>query len=414
MTSRYILGAGLSALCYGWYNREYTLIGLEIGGRMNKKFFENIIYFHDSLQTRTFLTEVGITFNKRTQVIKYLKDGKLTQSITQEDKINMIKKKMNDETFVVHDNTLSTSDYYISILEFSFQELIDKIKDKVKIINEKIIRITDKQIITENTAYDYIHIVNTLPADVFNSLYYKQRDLKFDKKSVTFVLSSIAPKELENKTFDMVYIIDKDKQYSRISKKPGERGESLLLYEFTGSISKEDVQKLLPENADVLEHYIDDTGIIFTNYNNFEPKNILNIGRFARWQHQDKQQDVLKAATFNFDVRNIWARQGYFSSSARIDFNLLENNIEEKEKETQLLILHLYAEISEILSEINYKKHRQRKEVNIEKVHEEIIDAWKYLLNICLVWNMTPEIFLEVFNKKSDLVEERFAKEFKK
>lgn len=410
--SKYILGCGISALCFAWYNREYTLIGEETGGRLNKQFFKNIIYFHKTPDTVKFLEDVGVKYSTRTQLIKYLKDGKLTQNITKEDKIKMIKKKMDDDKFEVRDVNLSTNDYYITILEFSFEELIAKIKNVVNIINDKIIRITEKEIITEKTSYEYSNIVNTLPADIFCKLWYKDKGLLFKKKPVTFVLANTQPAELENQTYDMVYCIDNDKKYTRISKKPGEREEINLLYEFTGVLSKEDALKYLPENSKILEYYIDYSGIIETNYNNFAPNKVLHVGRFAEFSHSLKQQDVLKTAQFDYDIRNLFSRTGYFTSNM-IDFNKIKNNLEEQDKYAQTFILHLMGEIGEVLKELNYQMHHKKKELNKEKIHEELIDVFKYFLNLAIVLDMTPETFIKTFESKSDYVEKRYEQEFK-
>ena len=210
----------------------------------------------------------------------------------------------------------------------------------------------------------------------------------------------------------MVYVLDKEKKYTRISKKPGQRDETFLLYEFTGNLNRDVIEQYLPKDSKILEFYCDNSGIIFTQHNNFEPKNILNIGRFACWQHQLKQQDVIKAAQFDYDIRNIWSRQGYFTSQM-YDFNLFNTNIIEKEKLTQLFLLHLHSELTEILECTNYKTHKNKKNIDVEYLHSEIIDTFKYLLNICLIWNLTPDKFFEEFHKKSDIVEKRYEQEFK-
>jgi hypothetical protein len=65
----------------------------------------------------------------------------------------------------------------------------------------------------------------------------------------------------------------------------------------------------------------------------------------------------------------------------------------------------------EVLNEINYKHHKKEKVINEDKVKEELIDCQKYLMNLMILWKITPQEFIEIFNKKSDIVEARFLKE---
>jgi hypothetical protein len=410
MTNKYILGAGISALCYAYYHPEYIIIGDELGGRLNKKFFENIIYFHATLETQKLLDDLHIKYIKKTQNIVYVINKQCIKNITVIDKINFIKKKLNDENFMPNDLTLSTNDYYISIFEFSYKELLDALSKNVSFIQDKVIRITDKEIITEKTRYEYDNIVSTLPADIFWQIYYKQSQLEFKKKTVTFVLCDKEPDFAKNINYDLLYIVDTALKYNRISKKFNTEKDFTILYEFTGNISKEEISKYLPENTKILEYYIDSSGIIYTNKNNFSPKNVLFIGRFATWNHADKLQDVLQAALWEHDIRHIWNRQGNFSTKVGIDFNN-SNTIEDKEKITHILILHLLSEVSEVLNETNFKLHKNKKRIDIEKMHEELIDCFKYLLNLFLIWNINSKKFVEIFSRKSDTNDKRLEKE---
>jgi len=398
---KFILGSGISGLCYSYYHPEYTIIGEELGGKLNKSFFENIIYFHATKETEKLLQDVKIPYKKKTQIIKYVKDGKCTQDITKYDKVQVIRKKLDDPDFMPRDLNLSTDDYYISIFEFSFKDLIDKISKRTNIITDKVIRITDKEIITEKTRYEYSNIVSTLPAYVFNKLYYKERNIEFKRKSVTFVLADKEPAVLKDENYDLCYILDDKYEYNRVSKK-----NNLILYEFTGEITKEAVKKHLPKNSKIKEYYIDKSGIIHTNKNNFPPKNILFTGRFSTWKHSDKQQDVLRESQWNYDIRNIFNRQGYFSSQI-VDFNNLYS-IRDKENLTKDFLLHMLEELGEVLNETNYTLHKKRKRVNIEKIKEELMDIQKYLLNLFLVWDVDAKEFVKLFDNKSDIVERRW------
>jgi len=112
------------------------------------------------------------------------------------------------------------------------------------------------------------------------------------------------------------------------------------------------------------------------------------------------------------ELKKIWKRQK--------DFNKIVNGepitLKEKEVLTKEFILHLNTEVIEILENINWKMHReetynQYNPVKVSNIKEECIDCWKYLLSIMQFWGMTPEDFIEEFNKKSDVVEIRYKQE---
>lgn len=85
---------------------------------------------------------------------------------------------------------------------------------------------------------------------------------------------------------------------------------------------------------------------------------------------------------------------------------------EDKEKLTKETILCIHKELSEVLDTINWKLHRkENKVIDKENTREEIIDCFKYLVNLCVIWKITPEDFAETFDRKSKIVRERFEKE---
>ena len=356
MKNKYILGGGIAGLIFAYYNPSYTIISQDVGGKLLNSFMSHIVYLHDSKETRELLEALNIKYTLKTQLIKYYKNNKVLDIISTDDKKELIIKKMGDTTFNIKDFTLSTSDYYISILDVNFDELITKLKENVKIIPEKIIRILDTEIITDKTSYQYSSIVSTLPANIFWQLYNKPLTLK--SKEITFVLADKQPIDV-SVDYGLMYCIDTDKAYTRISKK-----DNTYLYEFTGAYTKDEVLKQLPADTKILEYYVDKTGILYTDNNNIPPKNVLFVGRFAKWEHSQKIKDVINDAIFDYDFRHIWNRQKSFSKN-RIDFNTLKDSIAEKQEETKSLLLHLFGELAEVLNEINYKKHKKEKTLDI-------------------------------------------------
>lgn len=407
--NKYIIGGGISGLLYAAYNPDHTIISPDLGGRLNQKFFENIIYLHKTPLTQKLLDDFEVDYEHKTQMIKYAKGSKVTSHIDVDDKVSMIKKKLDDPDFNPSDLKLSTSDYYISVLVFDYGKFIDKIAQKVKHIDDKVIRITDDEIITEKTGYKFDELVSTIPAPLFWRLYHDDPGLKFDHKPVTFALTNKEPEWAEGIEYDMIYCIDDEQEYTRISKKPGTRDNpDFILYEFTGEYDESWVIDQLPDGAVIESHYVDKAGVIYTNMNNIPPKNVLFAGRFATWNHAHKQQDVLKKAMFDYDFRNVFHRQASFSRNF-IDFNNLGDNDYTLEM-MKVYILNLYSEVTEILNELPYRQHKDAPPVDYPALIEEAIDTFKYLLNIFIILGVDAEQFIQEFNRKSEIVEQEYAR----
>jgi NTP pyrophosphatase (non-canonical NTP hydrolase) len=73
-------------------------------------------------------------------------------------------------------------------------------------------------------------------------------------------------------------------------------------------------------------------------------------------------------------------------------------------------VLLLIKEVTEILDEINYKPHvHNRKPVDKSQITEEIVDAFKYLLNLMLIMGIEPYEFERKYADKHRKVEQRIA-----
>lgn len=106
----------------------------------------------------------------------------------------------------------------------------------------------------------------------------------------------------------------------------------------------------------------------------------------------------------------MWKTQQNFNQNF-VDFQNLD--FETRQSMTKEYVLHLLSETNSLLDTVNWKMHHKKsREVNREDVVLEIIDTWKYLLSICLLWDVTPEEFCKAFDEKSALVEQRFLQEF--
>jgi NTP pyrophosphatase (non-canonical NTP hydrolase) len=76
-------------------------------------------------------------------------------------------------------------------------------------------------------------------------------------------------------------------------------------------------------------------------------------------------------------------------------------SIEDRENYTKDTILYLLEETHELLREINFKTYKKvRKPVNSDNIREELADICAFFINLCLVWNVTPQQFAQSLEAK--------------
>ncbi len=85
---------------------------------------------------------------------------------------------------------------------------------------------------------------------------------------------------------------------------------------------------------------------------------------------------------------------------------------EDQIKFTKEYILSVHRELSEVLDTLPWKLHRKEDKIQTESnTREEIIDCFKFLLNLCIIWKITPEEFANEFFRKSAVVRQRYEQE---
>lgn len=75
---------------------------------------------------------------------------------------------------------------------------------------------------------------------------------------------------------------------------------------------------------------------------------------------------------------------------------------------TKEFVLCLHQELAEIMSSIDWKTyHNYPDKYPIESTREEIIDCFKFVLNLMIVWGMDTDMVRDMFEAKSNIVEAR-------
>lgn len=89
------------------------------------------------------------------------------------------------------------------------------------------------------------------------------------------------------------------------------------------------------------------------------------------------------------------------------------DKLTDKERQfwTKEFVLATHQELTEVMQSVDWKKyHVYRKKYAIENTREEIIDCFKFILNLMIVWGIDTTMLYKIFERKSKLVELRLKK----
>jgi len=96
----------------------------------------------------------------------------------------------------------------------------------------------------------------------------------------------------------------------------------------------------------------------------------------------------------------------------KLFFNSNELTDLEKEEVTKSLTLALHSEVSDLISAINFKDHRQsRSQIDKEKILYESIDVFRYLTAILNLWDINADQFTSAFADKDLFLHSRHQME---
>ena len=91
-----------------------------------------------------------------------------------------------------------------------------------------------------------------------------------------------------------------------------------------------------------------------------------------------------------------------------IFFDLDKLTSKDKEEITRSLCLAAHTEVSELVSGLNFKDHRlQKKDLDLNKILYESVDAIRYIISILNLWGVSPETFEEAFLDKDLFLQTR-------
>lgn len=92
------------------------------------------------------------------------------------------------------------------------------------------------------------------------------------------------------------------------------------------------------------------------------------------------------------------------------DAACIYNNEFDEEKFKVHLIL-MIKEAFEVFDEINYKPHMKKKQINFDKIKEELIDVFKYYLNLIILLGIDFNEIDNIFTNKTKKIIAKIKKE---
>lgn len=279
----FIIGGGISAMVFQYYNPSFTIITPETGGL----FGSYIATIHDTPETRKLAKDLGILNPDslhRKEYIGYYNNGWIQETLTPELQLLLIQKKMSnwnesiDRIFRPESFTMSTakSVNYMNALDIDPSKITRLLKAILPpVIVGTVGKITDEYIEAEGTRHEYDRLISTIPAPIFWKLYGEPRE--FPYKPITNFVTATKPGVFHDK-FHMVYY-DDSVPFSRITHLQGK-----YAVELTGNMTKQNFQEVYPELGEVDMLHIPFGRIQSVPENKPPNDRILFLGRFSEWK----------------------------------------------------------------------------------------------------------------------------------
>lgn len=113
-------------------------------------------------------------------------------------------------------------------------------------------------------------------------------------------------------------------------------------------------------------------------------------------------------------LENLWRRQLAFTAKA---FDVLgpkpldQLTEDDRIALTKDYLLSLHSEITEVLNNVPWKRHRFIGASDRTALLEELVDVQKFLWGLMVIWGTTPQELERAFNRKSEVVEQRFRQD---
>jgi len=405
-----ILGNGLSAKIFQFYNPEYTRIAPAAGAQSDVASFQHSLILPKCKACDEFLADLDISSSQLDITIGYFKDGKYNQGEPPDDvKRDLMKKKLSGHErppslfpaedilagpYVSGDRGLMHT-YHLSaktLLDLLHYRLAEK-----RVINRKVVSISEKQIVLDNDkALEYSHLVSTIPANVFWKIYegpHAEHKVLMSFPLYTGTMSDdqwlgCGYPELPEES--MVYFPEEKFGFDRVRRSKVLQGDVIAI---EGSLPFQD--SIIMPGARILR-----------SHENIAPPNVMFLGRYGEWNPDITMKAVIQRSSNKFFMESIFSDQKAFNRK----FVSYAPDLEAVQRAAKNYVLHLFSESNDFLDTINWKFGSKPGAVKLdrERILEELTDIFKFLLSIYLLFGFDTADFEKMYWEKSAKVVEKY------
>jgi len=416
MARKILLGDGISAKIFSFYNPEYLRIAPEREAQIDVDEFQLSILLVRSEAVDNFFTDVGLPIPDELSVpIGYY--------------INQLYHSGNppvDVRAMVMDKKLSGMDRPLSL--FKTEELVaepyltrskdamstyqlktpvlvqllsDILRGKRDFVHDRVVHITDRSVTLSNgTEIEYSHLVSTIPAYIFWKVY----EGRFAEQKV-FHSFPMYVARMKRHIWDsaypaipdrvMCYFPERQFPFDRVRAVPELQGDELLIespVSFDGSKELKGAR-------------------IIRSYANIPPPRVMFLGRYAQWNPDVVVADVIRRSADKYSTEDIWSDQKAFNKR----FVAYTPDAQYVQGVVKNYVLHMISEINSLLNTINWKiDATEQVKMEREKILEEWIDVFKFWLSIGHMFGFDVGDFERMYWDKSRRIEDKFSAQERK
>jgi hypothetical protein len=219
MTDNIILGSGIAGLIYGFYNKDYKILGNKSGGQMASKFPLGARYLYKTKFTEQFLKSLYISALEKIIKVGYVENSRFINNPDREFRKKYFMKSRGLSSFDELDETvMNCQRQQLNIYDVDFKEIINKLQDVIgaRNITAEILSVDlkNKNISTDTGTFNFNNLVSTIPLNIFCKLAGVKPQEELKTQDVTYVLLNNNFFDMSN--YDMVYCIGQEK-YHRLT-----------------------------------------------------------------------------------------------------------------------------------------------------------------------------------------------------
>jgi len=418
-----ILGDGISARIFAFYNPEYIRIAPPGGSQVDSKDFQLSLILPKTAGVDEFFADLGFAEPPETVdlSIGWYEGGEFFEgNPPQEIRRRILEKKLRGfeptpSLFSPEAPSQRSSIYFKALEPFLVKgrdvmttygirmpELLGRVGEALpagRLVSGTVGKIDEKRITLDSgEAIEYSHLVSTIPAPAFWSIYGGPHAERKQFLGFPLYVAAIRRHIWDGMGYPnlpervMCYFPEDRFDFDRVRLHP-ELQDDLV-----------SIESPVPfDGATVLP-----SARIIRSYDNVPPPRVMFLGRYAQWDSDVVVADVIRKSSQKYVAESIWSDQKAFNRRF-VNYAPDSFYVQSVVKD---YILHLISETYSLLNTINWKiaKEGEALALDRERILEEFIDIFKFWLSIGHMFGFTVDDFVRMYWKKSEIVEKRFPK----